>query len=264
MSLTIQNVIDQLRASDHRIENSVDVLETGSPDTEVRGIATTFMATHQVIEQALALDVNLIISHEGTYYSHRSNNEMLSVDPIYQEKQRLIRESGIAIYRHHDYCHQIEPDIIMAGLLHSLKYEAYVVEMLSYAAVLQLPEMRVWEIAEYVKQQLSIPYVRIVGDSSMHCSRIGILVGYRGGGATAIPLFRDKQLDLVIAGEGPEWETPEYVRDAVYQGGRKSLITLGHAESEEPGMRYLAQRLIKQYPDVDVHFIPVNQLLQVI
>ncbi|MDQ8735673.1 Nif3-like dinuclear metal center hexameric protein [Paenibacillus sp. LHD-38] len=264
MRITIQNVIDRLRSSVHPIENTVDGLEPGNPGTEVLGIATTHMATQQVIEQALSLGVNLLISHEGAYYSHRISNGLLNEDPIFQNKEKLLQQSGLAIYRHHDYCHRMEPDTIMAGLLHNLKWESCVEEMLPAAAVLRLPEMRAIEIAEYIKTQLSIPYVRIAGDPYMTCSRIGILVGYRGGGVNAIPLFREKKLDLIIAGEGPEWETPEYARDSTYQGLPKSLLVLGHAESEEPGMRYLAERLQESYPSLPVHFIPVNPVFQMV
>lgn len=264
MTVTIQNVIDRLRSSIQPIENTVDDLDPGCPDTEVRGIATTFMATQQVIEHALSLGVNLLISHEAAYYSHRRMNGLLSDDPVYRNKQNLLQQSGIAIYRHHDYCHKTEPDPIMTGLLHSLKWESCVEEMLPTSAVLRLPEMRASEIAEYVKTQLSIPYVRIAGDPDMTCSRIGILVGYRGGGVNAIPFYREKSLDLIIAGEGPEWETPEYARDSAYQGISKSLLVMGHAESEEPGMRYLAKRLQESYPGLPVHFIPVNPVFKVV
>ncbi|WP_424768175.1 Nif3-like dinuclear metal center hexameric protein [Paenibacillus sp. sgz302251] len=264
MALTIKNVIDRLRLTVQPIENTVDELEPGDPEIEVHGIATTFMATQQVIEQALSLGVNLLISHEAAYYSHRMTNGLLTGDPVYQNKHSLLQQSGLSIYRHHDYCHRLEPDLIMTGLLQSLKWESCVEEMLPAAAVLRIPEMRAIEIAEYTKTQLSLPYVRIAGDPHMTCSRIGILVGYRGGGVNAIPLYRAKELDLIIAGEGPEWETPEYARDSAYQGAPKSLLVLGHAESEEPGMRYLAEQLQEWYPGLPVHFIPVNPVFQLV
>ncbi|MCA0753563.1 Nif3-like dinuclear metal center hexameric protein [Paenibacillus sp. N4] len=264
MTLTIKQVIDRLRSSVQPIGDTVDVLAPGDPEAEVRGIATTFMATHQVIEQAVSMGVNLLISHEAPFYSHRMTEGLLTGDPVYGRKEQSLRESGIAIYRHHDYCHRLEPDIIMTGLLQRLKWESDVEEMLPTAAVLRLPERRLADIAAYVKEKLSIPYARIAGDPEMLCSRIGILVGYRGGGANAIPLYREKGLDLVICGEGPEWETPEYVRDSAWQGVSKSLIVIGHAESEEPGMRSLAHRLQEEYPEVPVHFIPVNPVFRVI
>lgn len=264
MTLTIKHVIDSLRTSIQTIENTVDGLESGSPDTEVLSIATTFMATQQVIEQAVSLGVNLLISHEAIGYSHRMMNDLLDSDPIYLHKKNRLEQTGLAVYRHHDYCHKTEPDPIMMGLIQDLKWEACVEEMLSTAAVLRIPKMRALEVGEYVKSQLSIPYVRIAGDPHMTCSRIGILVGYRGGGENVIPLFRDKEVDLIITGEGPEWEAPEYARDSTYQGNSKSLLVMGHAESEEPGMRYLAERLRERYPALPIHFLPVNPVFQML
>ena len=94
--------------------------------------------------------------------------------------------------------------------------------------------------------------------------RSGLLAGYRGNGATAIPLFEQEQLDLIIAGEGPEWETPEYVKDAVHQGKRRALILLGHAESEEPGMEALAEQMRAEFPSIPVHFIPAVRTFEVL
>jgi putative NIF3 family GTP cyclohydrolase 1 type 2 len=264
MTVTIQDVLDKLMEPVDRLEATVDTLKSGSPYTEVKGIATTFMATHRVLEQAVAMGANLLITHEGTFYSHLDRTESLERDPVYREKRRLIDESGIAIYRFHDYWHRYQPDGITAGLVQALGWQSYVEENKPASTILTIPAMTVREIAEYAKRKLAIPYVRAVGDLSMTCTRIGLLVGYRGGGALAIPLFEDEKLDLIISGEGPEWETPEYVRDAVYQGKQKALIVLGHAESEEPGMKYLAERLKMMFPSIPVSFIPSKQPLQVI
>src|SRR5687768_18188792 len=42
--------------------------------------------------------------------------------------------------------------------------------------------------------------------------------------------------------EVAEWETSEYIRDARAQGLQRSLVVLGHAQSEEPGMRWLDRK----------------------
>jgi putative NIF3 family GTP cyclohydrolase 1 type 2 len=89
----------------------------------------------------------------------------------------------------------------------------------------------------------------------MPCKRAGILVGYRGSGDTVIPIVEKENLDIVIYGEGPEWETPEYMRDAVYQGKHKALVVLGHRESEADSMEYLAKELQEKFPGVPVKFI---------
>lgn len=57
-------------------------------------------------------------------------------------------------------------------------------------------------------------------------------------------------------------EAPEYIRDASWQGRAKALIVLGHAESEEPGMKLLADRIQKQFPDIPVNFVAKNPVFK--
>ncbi|WP_159887608.1 Nif3-like dinuclear metal center hexameric protein [Paenibacillus puerhi] len=264
MKITVQDVIDQLTAPAGTLESAVDTLRSGDPNQQVTGIVTTFVASQHVIEQALSLGTNLIITHEGTYYSHQDHTDWLEHSSVYRAKRRLIEESGLAIYRFHDFIHHYQPDGIMQGLLAELGWEPYVTEHQRAASILTLPPTTVRETADYVKKQLKLPYVRLVGELSMSCSRVGVVAGYRGGGRLVIPLFEHEGLDLVIAGEGPEWETPEYVRDAVRQGRQKALILLGHAQSEEPGMKHLAGVLAKLFPGIPVHFISEEPLFNVI
>lgn len=263
MGITIQDVINQLTSQVEHVENTVDTLKFGSPTTEVTGIAVSFMPTYDAIRNAIDQGANLLITHEGLFYSHWDKNE-LGENQVYNEKLSLIKESGIAIYRIHDYIHRYQPDGIMKGLIQSLGWDHYVKENQPAATIVEIPQMTVKEIAVSVKQKLNIDFVRCMGDVSMVCTRIGLLAGYRGGGSLAIPLFENHDLDLVLYGEGPEWETPEYVRDAISLSKKRSLIVLGHAESEEPGMNDLANILKEIYPGVPVHFLPIKSCFQVI
>ncbi|ESU73065.1 transcriptional regulator [Geobacillus thermopakistaniensis] len=264
MVVTVQEVLERLTVSIGKISNTVDALKYGDPNMKVKGMAISFMPTYRVIRQAISAGANFLITHEGLFYSHTDHTEMMKKDPVYQEKIRLIRESGIAIYRFHDGWHRYQPDGIMVGLIRALGWETHISKYLPTAAIIVIPRMTAKEIAKYAKEKLHAPFVRITGDLSAPCTRIGLLVGHRGGGSLSIPLFEQEHLDAIIYGEGPEWETPEYVRDAVHQGRRKALIVLGHAESEEPGMRYLAEWLGLQFPDVPVHFIQETPLFQVV
>jgi putative NIF3 family GTP cyclohydrolase 1 type 2 len=264
MNICIQNVIDALTTPAIPIENTVDKLDFGNADTIVTGIATTFLATHEVIEKAKNLDVNLIISHEGIFYSHIHNPKIIEGNKVYEKKCETIEESGIAIFRYHDYPHRYVPDVITVALLKALGWKNYEVENKQIASILEIPEMTVQHVISHVKKELGISNIRFIGDLSMPCRRIAILVGYRGSGETTIPVLEKENLDMVIYGEGPEWETPEYIRDAVYQGHNKALMVLGHAESEAQAMNYLAEKLQEKFPSVPVHFIaqaPVFNIL---
>ncbi|ASA23269.1 Nif3-like dinuclear metal center hexameric protein [Paenibacillus donghaensis] len=264
MIITPKLIIDQLTAGIPMPAQTVDRLKPGSPQMEVRGIVTAFSASQHVIEQALALGANFIITHEGVYFSHQDHQEWLEHDSVYRQKANLIANAGLGIYRFHDGLHRSKPDGIMEGLLHELEWQSYVTEHRTEVSILTIPVMEAEAVAAYVKRKLHIPYVRIAGKLSVSCARVGILVGYRGSGAAAIPLYEQDNLDLIIAGEGPEWETPEYVRDAARQGNNKALIMLGHAESETPGMKLLAERLSAAYPGLPVHFIKDQPVFQVV
>lgn len=263
--LTFADIIDTLTSSGIGTpDQTVDKLEYGSMETGVTGIVTAFAASQYVVEQAIALGANMIITHEGVFFSHQDHGAELEDDPVYLQKKHLITSSGIGIYRCHDYLHRNKPDGIMEGLLRELNWKEYVTEHRPTVSILTVPEMEVSAVAEYLKQKLQISYVRVSGSLSTACCRVGVLVGYRGGGATAIPLFEKEALDLIIAGEGPEWETPEYIKDAVYQGRNKALIMLGHAESEAPGMKHLAELLSAKVPGLPVYFVKDQPVYQIV
>ncbi|MUT66968.1 transcriptional regulator [Paenibacillus sp. NEAU-GSW1] len=262
---TIQQVMDLLMAPVGPLDSTVDRLENGDPNETVRGIAAAFVASRHVVDRAIELGVNLLITHEASYYSHQPNGCYgLAEDRVMLSKKALLEQSGIAVFRMHDYLHRYKPDGVTLGLIKRLGWEPFVAEHRPAVSIMALPEMTVREAAASIKAALGIPYVRIAGDPSVSCRRAGIFVGYRGGGANVIPLLSDHTIDVAIVGEGPEWETPMYVKDAAMQGVQKALIVLGHAESEEPGMRELAERLQAMLPAVPVHFIEDKPLFQVL
>lgn len=264
MSIKVQNITDALTSPPIPMNSTVDHLLFGDSSAKVTGVAVTFLATQEVIEKAKALRVNLIISHEGIFYSHFGKTDALKEDQVYLQKCRTIQEGDMAVFRYHDYIHRSMPDGITAGLLQTLDWKKHEVENLPAVSIVELPPSTAQDVINHVKKCLEVEHVRFIGDLSAPCSRIGVLVGYRGGGELAVPLFTNKDLDMIICGEGPEWETPEYVRDAVFQGKQKSLIVLGHAESEMPGMKYLADWLQKKFPSIPVHFISQEPVFKII
>lgn len=257
-------IMDALIEPVGRLEKTVDTLKFGDPSMEVTGVVTAFMPTQHVIAQALAKKANLVIAHEGLFFSHHDSEITGGENRIGQAKHRWIEESNVAIFRFHDYWHRYMPDGITAGLIRELAWEPYVSLNYPAASFLNIPPSTLRDIVAHVKERLDIPHIRIMGDLDMTCTRIGMLAGYRGGGALAIPLFEQEHAELVIYGEGPEWETPEYIREAIRQGKRKALMVLGHAESEEPGMKALAVRLAAMFPSIPVHYIKESPLFQTI
>src|SRR3954447_18231774 len=70
-TLTAAQVIDRIKANvgvPWR-QQTVDNIIAGSPDTTVDGIATTMIATLDVLKRATAARKNLVITHESTFFS---------------------------------------------------------------------------------------------------------------------------------------------------------------------------------------------------
>lgn len=272
ISYTVQQVMEHLfHADQHTMRErqstgaTVDGLETGVADTIVTGIVTAFSASQRVIQQAAAQGANVLIVHEGIFYSHHDQRERLHDDTVYQAKCTLIEQTGMNIIRLHDAIHLERPDGIMEGLLGQLGWRQQVVEETAVWSIVELEQpLQLQQLAQWLKQQLAVSYIRLSGESEQTCQRIAVLVGYRGGATHGLPLLGRDDIDLLIAGEGPEWELPEYVRDAIEQGRSKGLIMLGHAESEQPGMQWLATRLAAQYEGLPVAYIPNKPVFRVI
>jgi hypothetical protein len=75
----------------------------------------------------------------------------------------------------------------------------------------------------------------VVGDPDLRITKLALAPGAAGFTRQAKALEVPGVQALVI-GEAREWETVEYVADAVSEGKQKSLIILGHIPSEQAGM----------------------------
>ncbi len=257
MKTTIQNVIDLVLQDipGAPLAETVDTFKSGDPTQPVTGIVTTFLASYAVIQRAAELGANLIITHEPTFYNHLDEAEWLADNPVYRAKRALLDEHGIVVWRFHDHWHMHQPDGITTGVVKTLGWEAYLPDV--DVPIFALPETSVGALAAELKAKLGIASVRVVGDLAMPCRRVGLMVG-AAGGTWQIGFMGAQAMDVLVTGEIHEWETCEYVRDAIAQGRKLALIVIGHANSEEPGMAYLVEWLRKRIPDVPITHVPVG------
>jgi putative NIF3 family GTP cyclohydrolase 1 type 2 len=246
----IETVIS--KTGSQKIPNTVDVIKEGNAETQVNGIVTTMFATMDVLKKAVERNCNLIIVHEPLYYNHTDQTTQFQNDPVYLEKSRYIKENKLVIWRFHDYIHSIKPDGIMSGMVNKLKWEKYVVN--GNLSQYLIPETTLEELLKYLKQIFPSNAFYVIGNRDMKLSRVRFAAGAPGS-STHMRLLREEDVDVVLAGESPQWETYEYTRDAVSQGRNKAIIFLGHISSEEAGMDYCASWLKTFIKDVPVVFV---------
>jgi putative NIF3 family GTP cyclohydrolase 1 type 2 len=237
-------------------ENTVDTFKAGDPATRVRGIAVTMMSTLDVLQRAAAKGLNLVITHEPTFYSHRDLTESLIAegDSVFAIKQKFIRDNGLVVWRFHDRPHAMGPDMIRTGMLRALGWESR--RSAASPLVVELEPTRVGALARHVHSSLGAGAVRIVGDTAATVTRAGFTQGFPGFPANKSAV--QQSVDVLVMGEDHEWETIAYAADAITAGKLKAAIVIGHVPSEQAGMEEVARWLKTFITSVRVEFIAAS------
>lgn len=231
---------------------TVDVIKTGDPGAKVTGIVTAMFGTMDVLKKAVELNCNLIIVHEPLFYNHLDEVVQLQNDPVFLEKKKYIDDHKLVVWRFHDYIHSIRPDGILSGMVRKLGWNDYTVN--GHLDDYLLPETTLKDLLAYLKKIFPGNAFYVVGNPDLKLARVRFLCGAPGSDSH-IHALADNKVDAVIAGEVPQWETYEYMRDAVAQGKHKAIIFIGHVNSEEAGMDYCAGWLKGFIKDIPVHFV---------
>lgn len=235
------------------IPDTIDTLKYGNPETIVTGIISTMFPTVAIIEKAAALNANLIIAHEPTFYSGLDRTEKLKDNAVMKQKKALLDKYGIVIWRFHDYSHTTRPDMILEGFNRKMGW----ISGTEADPIIHIPAVSLQTLIAQLKKKLSISHVRIMGDLSRSCSSIALLPG-AWGVDKHVEYTEKYKPDVLIVGEQVEWETTEYFRDGRKMGLQTALVILGHAVSEEPGMAYFAPWLEPKVPGLKVTHIPTG------
>ena len=215
-SLTPKGVVERIQSN-----LGVDTFKAGNPETTVRGIATTVMATISVVERAAAAGRNFIISHEPTFYGHTDSTTEIENDPIYQRKAELIKKHDLVVWRFHDHWHMRRPEPMAQGFYQAMGWEKYVQPQ---GRIVTIPEITLADAAKLTREKMGIKALRLMGDPATKITKVGYMPGY-GQLPAMMRLMADA--DLVFTGEQREWEGLYYAHDAIASGRPKGEIVMG-------------------------------------
>ena len=234
-------------------DKTVDNLLTGSPDTPVRGIATTMMATLDVVERCAAQGKNMIITHETPFYLHQDITDDIKDDAVLQYKLAFCRKNNIAIFHFHDHWHARHPDGIAQGMIDQLGWQKHVTDP-DNPKKLAFDSVPLAILAQEMQSRLNARTMRVLGDPSLQVKRVQTSWGYCGreGG---IKIFSQPDVDVLICGETREWELVEYCQDSIKSGNKKALIVVGHVLSEQGGMILCRDWMKPFIPEVPIEFV---------
>jgi len=158
--------------------------------------------------------LNFIISHEPTFWSDDDAIAPLLQDPLFRFKRAYIEQNGMMVFRLHDHWHARKPDGIFEGWNRAMGWDKFLLP--GDNRTWDLPPITLGAVAQHVAKSLNTRSVRLVGDPDLPVRRVGRGAHTLSGNMATLP-----SVDALLVSEAREWDSIEYVRDAVHAGEKK-------------------------------------------
>src|SRR5437899_4079471 len=205
--LTARDVVARIKQNIgvRSTERTVDTFKDGALTTLVTGIPVKMMATFDVLQRAAARGASLVITHEPTFYDHFDKLDVLEAehDSVTAVKRDFIRAHHMVVVRMHDHWHRRRPEPMATDLARVLGWERYRGDS---EWLYRVPETTLAELALTIRRRLPAPTLRVVGDSALRVTKIGLAPG-AAGFARHRQLLPHDSVEVLVIGEAHEWET---------------------------------------------------------
>ena len=234
--------------------NTVDRVIAGDPEKEIERVLVTWISSFAAVITAVERGVDMLMTHEPTFWVHMNEMENLEDSDIARAKLGFIEESGLVVLRNHDVWDRMpEVGIPWAwarflGLgdrpvgtgMHGYQHR-YDIEPLTLDAFAARVAARTAAIGE--------PCVQVVGDGAAEVSRIGIGTGC----CTDLREFQAMGCDVgVVCDDGScYWGPIQRAADEDFP-----VVRVNHGTSEEPGMVTLTAYINEHLPGVSAEHLP--------
>lgn len=228
-----------------------DTYKIGGPDTPVKGIATSFGTNLRVMQLSNRAGLNMIVTHEPTFWSDPDTIALVQNDALYRLKRGYGDRNGMVVWRIHDHWHARKPDGIRTGWNRAMGWDKYQVN--GDLSLFEIPPTTLAELARYIAKTLDTKSLRMIGDPNLPVSRVA-----RGGHPLDPNMLAPLRADVIIVSEAREYDSFEYVRDLVRSGARKGAIFMSHTSGEDEGMHEFAAWAPAFIPEVPIRYIPTT------
>jgi putative NIF3 family GTP cyclohydrolase 1 type 2 len=243
---------------------TVDRFIIGNPDTTIKKIGTCWISDWKTCRKAVESGVNVLITHEPTFYTHRDldakEGDYLSsaeyTKQLYlqqvEKKKNWINENGLVIIRNHDTLDALPEKGIPFAFGQFLGFSnSDIIASRTYYNVYKTKKQPASSFARVLAgklKELGQPGVAFYGDQAKEVASVGI-----GTGWICDPLdFADLKPDVFVAIDDV---IRTHVQTVYAEDTGHPLIVINHGVSEEMGMRSLNQIIRQKYPDIEtIHF----------
>lgn len=252
---TTKEILDFI-TSLYPLENASDFdkgkigMQFGSYNATVKKVVLALDTTKEVVDEALDLGANLIISHHPFMFAPLVN---LNYDTPFGKKLVKVFENKLnimAFHTNYDVGENGMNDVLAEKLgLTDIHYLTDEVNNESFVRVGTIKECTLKEFCEIVKVAFDHPMVRCAGDLNKTIKNVAI-VG--GSGSTEFFQALRSEADCFVTGQVPHHLGIEAVDNNF------GLIEVSHA-IEFYGIENLQGQLAKTFPDIEFVITKTNQ-----
>lgn len=234
---------------------TTDTFKIGNPDKKVKKVVVSWKANLAAIEEAIAMNADLFISHESVCAN--ADNSFMGPEikfalPTELPKFKKIEKAGLAVYRCHDLWDAFPKIGIRDSWQKGLDIGENIIVDKYPAYVTQIEPLTVNDLAKHIIKQikpLRQTGVLVSGNGNKIVSKVGT-----GTGVTTDPIaLRELGADVGIM-------TDDYYKHVRLGEHARELdfptIIVNHGVAEEWGIQNLAVYIQKEFPMLEVHHIP--------
>lgn len=201
----------------------------------------------------------------GFVLEPRRPDGLAGKNTAFRKKKALLEESGVCIWRYHDYVHagiRVDGalhDGIFYGLSSLLGWNEYQTDknaLLCHDFCLP----RAWtvqEMASFLTKKFHLEGVRFIGNPAAKIRKVQVPMHILGhlSDDRIIEQINEEDINCLLTLEMVDFTVCEYIRDAAMLGEDRCIFAVGHFNIEEIGMEYLADWLQQLAPHLPVHFV---------
>lgn len=237
-------------------EHTVDTFKWGAPETDVAGIAVSWMSRLSTLKAAHKEGLNVFVTHEPTFWDH-TERPIQGTGEDRVLKEQWLEEHGMVVIRCHDMLDQMPGFGIQDAWARWLGWEGRPFEQMDpFRRVYEVDAAPLRPFAEQLAGTLAPlgqHWVEYLGAADAPISKVGIGTGAIVGGVEALVEYRKRGADAVLLTEHTRWRELAWAEDVGL-----SLLLIAHSVSESPAMMALAEHLQARYPDVLVKYVPAE------
>jgi putative NIF3 family GTP cyclohydrolase 1 type 2 len=234
---------------------TTDTFKAGDPQRSVRIVAVAWKASWDALREAHARGADLFVSHESICV-HAVNGspgpEVTFALPSERKKFDWLAQSGLVVYRCHDYWDQYPEEGIRWAWQRGLALSGQVTVDAYPLLVTRTDPVPLRDLARHILKRvkpLGQNGVLVTGDLEQRVAKVAT-----GTGVTTDPV---RMVDL---GADVGVLTDDYYAHVRMGTHARELgfptITVNHGVSEEWGVQNLAAYLSRTFPELEVFHIP--------